>query len=683
MLLMLLIFCAATVTAVAEDETAEWTVLFYICGSDLESKYAYASGNLQEIASCKSGAFEEEEFKEIVRERWGESQITPNLKINVLVETGGSLAWHAQDLGMNISTHALQRWSYDCYPKEPGSGGFTLEATLPLASMARPETLTDFIRWSAEKYPAKKYAIVLWGHGNGSVTGLFVDDLHNNDVMYLDELGKAMRNGGIHFETVVFDACMMANLETAVAVQDSASWMVASEELVAGKGTAVEGWLQQMINVPNCDGEMVGRWVCDMTQIKYANEDNESTRELMTWSVIDLSKINTVAEYFDMSYASIRDVFVKSPQLAVLMVNSAYSTEQYGDNKHMWDLSGVLHQHNHAVLLNPEHRVKDIKALMDAVPYCVRGSGRAAARGLSFCYAANLDEDELDVYARNYTKPYYLSFLDAISPWTAPDWVYEQVSRLPEMSTMDAYKVKVNKIVFDDGTPAISLVPGYDLNVNNVCYTLYRKNPRNGRIVSLGTAPAYYDKKSRDVNFYRAYKLWLWPSIDGEPCHIEALTFPVDDVYNLLYNIPIQLNSQVWNLRSAYIHKANSYNVYGLWKGYDSDSTLFNRNVRSLSQVAGQEFRLLYPIDSVSARKGGATYEYSAPLNMYRSLEVKDTAIQEGTYYVEYAIYDVFMRTMTLPRVEVYWDGKKLKVTGDNWEGQETLDLMDYYNKVR
>ena len=32
MLLMLLIFCAATVTSVAEDEPAEWTVLFYICG---------------------------------------------------------------------------------------------------------------------------------------------------------------------------------------------------------------------------------------------------------------------------------------------------------------------------------------------------------------------------------------------------------------------------------------------------------------------------------------------------------------------------------------------------------------------------------------------------------------------------------------------------------------------------
>ena len=38
--------------AEAEGDEAEWTVMFYLCGSDLESKYSYATGNLGEIAEC-------------------------------------------------------------------------------------------------------------------------------------------------------------------------------------------------------------------------------------------------------------------------------------------------------------------------------------------------------------------------------------------------------------------------------------------------------------------------------------------------------------------------------------------------------------------------------------------------------------------------------------------------------
>ena len=60
-----------------------------------------------------------------------------------------------------------------------------------------------------------------------------------------------------------------------------------------------------------------------------------------------------------------------------------------------------------------------ISAQKKAVVYCVRGAGRSAARGLSFCYAADLDQDELDIYAKNCPSPHYLAYLDAISPWTA------------------------------------------------------------------------------------------------------------------------------------------------------------------------------------------------------------------------------------------------------------------------
>ncbi len=31
-----------------------------------------------------------------------------------------------------------------------------------------PKMLENFIRWGAEKFPAKHYMVVIWGHGNGA-----------------------------------------------------------------------------------------------------------------------------------------------------------------------------------------------------------------------------------------------------------------------------------------------------------------------------------------------------------------------------------------------------------------------------------------------------------------------------------------------------------------------------------
>ena len=45
---LLCIVLLQAVPALAE-ETAEWTVMFYLCGSDLESRHGLASGNLEEI----------------------------------------------------------------------------------------------------------------------------------------------------------------------------------------------------------------------------------------------------------------------------------------------------------------------------------------------------------------------------------------------------------------------------------------------------------------------------------------------------------------------------------------------------------------------------------------------------------------------------------------------------------
>lgn len=420
---------------------------------------------------------------------------------------------------------------------------------------------------------------------------------------------------------------------------------------------------------------MLGRWVCDMTQIKYADEDNESARQLMTWSVINLSRIPHLAEIFDMCYGKFCEIYMKSPRLVAQFAKSIYMSEHYGGSRdNMWDLSGLFYRNAFNTTLESGRRLLILETLQDAIVYSVRGAGRPAARGLSFCYAASFTPEELDVYAQNCPSPHYLAFLDVISSWTAPDWVYETVQRMPELDTIDTYLVKVHKMVFKDGTPSFSVEPGYDVNIGTVRYSLYRKNEETGNVVCLGTAPAYYDTRSMESGFYRAYMLWLWPSIDGVFCEVEALSIPVEGDYNTLYNIPIMMNSEIWNLRCGYMTASDSYTVYGLWEGFDSDSKAFNRNVQELARTAGCEYRLMYTVDSEDSG-GQPDYEFSRPMTMYKSLYMEDTALPPGTYYMEYVIYDVFMRPMPLERVELYWDGEKLTTNGA-WSGTEILSAV-------
>jgi len=668
-------------TASAETEPDQWTVLFYMCGSDLESKYSYATSNLKEIAEC---VYPRNELLELMDDTGRLAQaisFPASGKVNVLIETGGCKEWHAQELGMDISNSALQRWHYDGYLNDDTPDGFTLEETLPLQSMADPETLTDFIRWGAANYPAEKYALVLWDHGGGSKTGLFIDELYNKDVMNMKELGDALREGGVHMEAVLFDACMMANLETAYAISDSASWMIASEEVVPGRGTAIGDWLQQLYIDPEFDGEWLGRWVCDMTQIKMANEGNEQERQLLTWSVIDLSRIPYLAKMFDMAMGLLGDIYVQYPEILSLYAKYVVNTEHYGnENDNMWDLAGIFYMPELSMIMSAEVHRKLLNALKDTVVYCLRGPGRSSARGLSFCYAVNFSSEELDTYAANCPSPNYLAFLDAVTPWTAPDWVYETAERLPDMEEQKAFKVTARKVVLDDGIPAVTFDENSDLGMSFVRYNVFKLDEDRGEIISFGTMPAYYNESIGENGVFQAVKPWLWPALEGQHITSYLIGKINPGAKEYLGSIPIRIEAQAEKmyLRYGYFLEDSRYVVYGLWDGYETDSGLFNRNVVSLSQVAGQEYSLMHPVYT-SDFETSDYYVTAQPQYIYRSMEIKNVPIPEGTYYLQYVVYDMFMRPMPMEMIEIQWDGTSAKFSGSAWMGEEVLSVPGEY----
>jgi len=135
----------------------DWVIYWYLCGSDLESNYGLGTVDLQELLEVK---------------------LPENVK--VVIQTGGTTQWHNE----LISADNIERYVYD-------SEGLRLIEQLPQASMGSEETLSDFLAFAKENYPAKKTGMIIWDHGGGSVTGVAADENYNNDSLTLDEMHNA------------------------------------------------------------------------------------------------------------------------------------------------------------------------------------------------------------------------------------------------------------------------------------------------------------------------------------------------------------------------------------------------------------------------------------------------------------------------------------------------------------
>ena len=648
----------------------EWTVMFYLCGSDLESIHGYATGNLEEIAGVQSYLTKGGLVPD------GEDGRGVSEKVNVVIQTGGCREWHANSLKMDIKTDVLQRWEYhpDGNLAQAKKGSFEQVDEVPLASMAAPETLTDFIRWSAETYPAKKYALVLWDHGMGAVGGLIVDALFDGDTMPLAELKKSLAESHVHFEAIIFDACLMGSLETAYAVREYANWMIASEEVVAGQGTAVGSWLQQLYCTPQRDGRRLGRWICEMTQVKYGGQTSEQLEDTMTWSVVDLSKIEQMAEAFDQFFEFVNDGFKNHPTYMRYVADVLNEAFKFGlGDAHMIDLARIPY-HPYNIILLEEKLYNDLlDALTETVVFNTHGPGRARAGGLSFCYAAELTPEELDIYANVCPSSHYLALMDAINPrWKAPEWIYEKAEKLPEITDMPVYQIKIRKKISPKGLPEVMVMDGL-ANLRFVNLKISRLNPRTGNIVSLGHTSAIYtdDENASHPSFNFDYILPLWPALEG--VHCAAGLVSTDYLTKQLYNIPMQIGDRVYQLRCGFEALEKPITIYGLWEGYTMDSDVFSRSVTSLSKFAGQEYTLLYPIEGSDGEV--VRYEMSEPMTIYRSLELSRTELEPGTYYMDYEVEDIFMRTLPVGRVQVNWDGKEFTVPDKTWLGEMIMSL--------
>lgn len=241
------------------DGTDTVTVLVLMNGSDLESQYQEATRDLIEMVQAKKSD-----------------------RVNILVETVGTKNW---DPYFGISSRRSERY------RVTDRGMVLVDGSLGQLDTTVPSTLSDFIVWGKQNYPADRYILLLWDHGGGPVYGFGYDEYQTfSSTLTIDEMQLALRNGGVFFDMIGMDCCLMSSLEVCCAMYNYCDYMLLSEDFEPGCGWQHTEWLSALANDPAIPTPELAKIAIDSSILACENE--RGSKDTMTLALIDEANLN-------------------------------------------------------------------------------------------------------------------------------------------------------------------------------------------------------------------------------------------------------------------------------------------------------------------------------------------------------------------------------------------------------
>lgn len=322
------------------------TLMVYMCGTDLESRSGMGTADLQEMLAADLGK-----------------------NVNLLVYTGGCSGWRNNQ----VSSKTNQIWQVK-------NGKLAcLEKDLGAVSMTDPSTLYGYIRWCEKSFPASRYGLILWDHGGGSVSGYGYDEkFASTGSMSLFGVDQALKDAGVKFDFVGFDACLMATAETALMLTEHADYLIASEETEPGVGWYYTDWLTALGRNPSMPTIELGQQIVD----SFVETCAQKCRgQLTTLSVIDLAELEATLPQAlaDFSRSTSRMIEAKEYQT---VSNARNGAREFAQSSKI-DQVDLVHL---AKNLGTKEGTALAEALLGAVKYNRTSSNMTNAYGISIYF---------------------------------------------------------------------------------------------------------------------------------------------------------------------------------------------------------------------------------------------------------------------------------------------------------
>ena len=543
--------------AKTDAEISDFTLLVYICGSDLEQKRGAATANIAEMLSAD----------------------IPD-GVNVILQTGGSSKWRNFDIPSDRSNRYAVK-----------NGTLELIESNPPVNMGSERAFASFLKFGIEKYPAEQTAVIFWDHGGGSAVGVCSDALNGNDFLTLSEISSALESVGLKkkLSFVGFDACLMANYETARILAPYAEKMIASEELEPSGGW---DWKKTLENLS------------DPTEIAKGYAVKNADTDYYTVSVIDLEKFGIVEDLFSRVVEKIgrgeKNLFARAAYYA----QGFGSSSGKGDAGDLYDLCGV------ADYLDLEYDLSDCVT-------CFNGTARADAGGLSFYFPVG-SQKYMEAYTNGVATPAYGDFLKK----------YFSSGNAAQIAFENRGEVRNGKLWF-------SVTPESENIVCSVCYTLYRVDMEsllNGKYKLWGIG---YDTDIVEKgNEYAVNFVGNWAFLNG--CQLNCDV--VDETENhTFYSSVIRINGALSYLLFTFDKNSREISLSG-YVNADSETD----RVEPLKD--GDVITVMYDVFSDDLQTAsfteGETVEYSSaemPLSIRR--------LDNDAYIFQALVTDIYGKT--------------------------------------
>lgn len=361
----------------------------------------------------------------------------------------------------------MDRWRGHGYGNWSGTRRFLIQngdtpSVTPLQdlgeqNMGNQNVLQDFIIWAVTDYPAEHYLLSIWNHGRGwrvlqerlveramtarsrgepdsAVARVVCVDLTDNDVLYMHEVGRALKGAKARIEdrtgtrvkldVVGFDACLMGMIEVAYEIREYANYMIGSEA-----GEPLDGWpydtiLNDLVATP----ALSPKELAELIVVKYDDSYPSSTN--VTQAAIDMSEVWDVAiKIDDFTGAATREWDDLEAARADTIVYHSWGDFCWGVD--LWDFADEVYNRVRSTQIKTA--ASELKNAIDDLVIIERHHGPRmdGSHGIAIYFPAtrsifNNDPDHTGYDENNLFMP-----IEFVKPHNWDEWLQDYYSRIP------------------------------------------------------------------------------------------------------------------------------------------------------------------------------------------------------------------------------------------------------------
>ena len=209
----------------------------------------------------------------------------------------------------------------------------TTVKTYPDQYSVDPEVMKEVINDVFTLYPAERNGVAFSSHANGSlytpntVRKRAFGDEESGYSMNITDIREALE-GCPYMDVIMFDACLMANMETAYELKDRAHYFLAAPNSIPAEGFPYDKALPHLLKM-----DAAGLARAAQAYMKHFQNNDVEWDDFVSISVSDLSQMNALALYMDSLFQdeAVQNHLMKVDRDDLQMFEMGFELYDYGE----------------------------------------------------------------------------------------------------------------------------------------------------------------------------------------------------------------------------------------------------------------------------------------------------------------------------------------------------------------